>query len=524
MLSLRLRLNELCSPSWSWRGGRWTNGDNSIRPVESPALVSRLIYDQTGRAAVITCEHTGALVPRVSADRQPVVVADVRAAVDQAHAVSGDYLTIDLQPERAVLTAGPFGTAPLYLTARGDVLLGSWHLPDLAPFVQADNLVDRAVARRLARQSRYTRETVLADVQRLTERATATFTGAGLSLSYPEPAEHVLRSRRVRPGVDVVAVFGELLANVLAGSPAADGPVGVELSGGADSANVALALAAMRDEPVPSYGLILSGVVGQQQRHRRAAMIECFGLRDTAVRAADHPPFAVTGLRRRGVPHDPTAAYYREAFDALRDAVAVGGSRIVCTGLGGDELVARHPQEWTTAPPSVEVVPWLGPAARAGLSEVDEGVAPIAPVPMTVLMAQATHNPAYLAAGIWPVAPLAHPTLVRFTEQLPVEWRVGKRLLRERLRRRGLAADVIDPALPETFSALMQAGLRRYGLSLLKDMLRESLLVDLGYLDHNALARAYASAGTAAAIPSTLCDAISLEVGLRSFDQGGCRS
>jgi hypothetical protein len=69
----------------------------------------------------------------------------------------------------------------------------------------------------------------------------------------------------------------------------------------------------------------------------------------------------------------------------------------------------------------------------------------------------------------------------------------------------------------------MQTGLRRYGLPVLKGMLAESLLVDLGYLDHAALAASYDHALASTHLPSALCDALSLEVGLRSLDQAGCR-
>jgi asparagine synthase (glutamine-hydrolysing) len=112
--------------------------------------------------------------------------------------------------------------------------------------------------------------------------------------------------------------------------------------------------------------------------------------------------------------------------------------------------------------------------------------------------------------------------LVRFGEQLPLPWRRRKRILRESLRRAGLAAEVVDPPLRETFSELMQVGLRQHGLPILKAMLSESVLVDLGYLDHAALAAAYEIAQAAARVPSVLCDALTLEVGLRSLDQARC--
>jgi asparagine synthase (glutamine-hydrolysing) len=516
VLSLRLRLRDLRSANWSWSGDRWLTAHSVIRPISTPALASTLWIDNTGHGGLLIQEHTGTDRPS-DGQMRPRVVADVGQALTRAAPANGEYLRICWEPGRVALNTGPLGTAPLLLSARGDVLVGSWHLPDLMPMLSLDRLLDRAIARRLTRWPRYSQDTVFHDVYRLTERATATFTERGLSLTYPEPAEHVLRARRLRAGSNVVAAFSNLLTDVLAITPAVQDHAGVELSGGADSANVALALATLHDRPVASYGLVLDGEVGRQQQRRRAAMVRRFGLRDASVRAIDHPPFAPAGIRGRGAPHDPVAAYYREAFDALRDRVAAGGTRVICTGLGGDELMAP-----AGTPLTCEPVPWLGAAARAALTEIDTNLAPVPAAPMTALMAQATHNPAYVAAGIWPVTPLAHPMLVRFGEQLPLPWRRRKRILRESLRRAGLAAEVVDPPLRETFSELMQVGLRQHGLPILKAMLSESVLVDLGYLDHAALAAAYEIAQAAARVPSVLCDALTLEVGLRSLDQARC--
>ncbi|MFF0205845.1 hypothetical protein [Streptomyces sp. NPDC005017] len=48
-------------------------------------------------------------------------------------------------------------------------------------------------------------------------------------------------------------------------------------------------------------------------------------------------------------------------------------------------------------------------------------------------------------------------------------------------------------------------------------MLKESILVDLGYVDGNALATARTNADSAPVVPDLLCDVLALEVGLRSF-------
>ncbi|HEX5407432.1 MAG TPA: asparagine synthase [Pseudonocardiaceae bacterium] len=520
MLSFRIHLQDLRSTNWTWNAGRWTNRESWIQPVDNPALASQITYDWLGQVAIVIYERPTRSCAPWPTERLPVSMAD--AATSFTTTPPGEFLTVHLQPDQVTLAAGPFGSAPLFLAAHRGLLVGSWHLPDLQPLIRVNQLLDRAVTRRLIRQPRYSRDTVFANVHRLTERATATFTGTGLSFCYPTSAEHVLRPRELRSGSDVIEAFDELLASVV-GKPVLGTSVAVELSGGADSANVAMTVASRRAETVSSYGLVLDGSVGRLQQHRRAAMIRQFGLRDTQVAARDHPPFAPTGIRSRAKPHDPTAAYYREAFDALCEAAALDGAQTVYTGMGGDELMARHPHEWSVPRPLPAAAPWLGPASRAALDDIDEDLAPVGHVHLPTLMALASHNPAYLAAGIWPVAPLAHPALVHFAEQLPLEWRTRKRLLRQRLHRAGLSNDVADPYQQETFSDLMQVGLRRFGLPILKHMLDgSSLLVDLGYLDHDALASVYTDALSNGLIPSQLCDAISLEVGLQSLGAAGC--
>lgn len=92
-----------------------------------------------------------------------------------------------------------------------------------------------------------------------------------------------------------------------------------------------------------------------------------------------------------------------------------------------------------------------------------------------------------------------------------------ERMFRDRLRRAGLPEFVAAPTEPENFLAVMESGLRTYGLPLLDEMLTDSLLVDLGYVDADALSRARDHAERTPAVPDLLCDTLALEVGLRSL-------
>lgn len=489
MLSLRLRLADLESPNWQWESGRWGSGESWIAPANVSALVAVLNNDDPQRVTLTVRELKG----------------------DDA-----EFTAVVIKPGEVRLSTGVFGTAPLYLVAVGDVLHASWDIAELHEYLRPDRLVPRAVARALTRQHRYTADTLFEGVHRLTERASAVFTSSGLAMVYPEPAEHVLEPRPLRRGVDPLGVFDALLNEAVEAAPVPTGCVGVELSGGADSGNVALSVGAVGYAEAYSFGLVMGGAIGAQQRERRRLLVELLGFRDTAVPAMQHPPFVPGGVRALGTPHDPAGAFYQEAFDVVRQQVAARGCEVIFTGTGGDEINAHHSR--TSAElPIPEPVPWLtGEAARA-VADVDEHLAPIPVLPVPTLIASGLHNPGYLRVGVWPVNPLVHPRIVRFMEQLSAEHKRGKTLFRERLRRAGLPESVASPAEPENFLAVMEAGLRTYGIPILDGMLRESLLVDLGYVDPKALALAREHAERAPRVPDLLCDTLALEIGLRAL-------
>ncbi|WKX70537.1 asparagine synthase-related protein [Streptomyces sp. XD-27] len=489
MLSLRIRLEDLKSANWRWSTDQWTNGASWIKPVASSVLTRTLVNNHGHRCTV---------------------------TVEERKAGERDFTTVAMEQGRVRLSAGVFGTAPLYLMAVGDELHGAWDLAQLRPYLRTGRVVPRTVARILTRQHRYTTDTLFEGVYRLTERATAVFTASGLTVRYPEPAEHVLEPRTLRLGVDPVDVFSSLLSEAVRETPTATECVGIELSGGADSGNVALSVRAARCNRVYSFGLVMSGSMGAQQRERRRRFVDHCGFRDTAIPAMQHPPFVPGGVRALGKPHDPAGAFYQEAFDVLRAQAAARGCDVIFTGNGGDEINAHHSR--TSAElPMTEPVPWLGSKAKQALADVDEQLAPIPVLPIPALMAFGLHNPGFLRVGVWPVSPLVHPRIVRFMEQLPHEHKRGKAMFRERLRRAGLPESVASPAEPENFLEVMETGLRTFGLPTLDSMLRESLLGDLGYVDPKALAQAREDAERTPVVPDLLCDVLALEVGLRAL-------
>ncbi|MEU3771590.1 asparagine synthase-related protein, partial [Amycolatopsis keratiniphila] len=379
MLSFRLALNAGADPAWRWDTDRWRRGDSWIHPVVHPAL-RHDIDDCPGATTILVRDAATQLTLPEATTHKP-------SADGVGGAERGDALLLRIQPGRITLTAGIGGTAPLYLAVDGDILHGSWDLPALRHLTQRSSLLDRAVTRALTRRHRYSSDTLFIGVTMLTERATATFTAAGLNVTYPTPARHVTRARALRPGVDTTAALAHLLTDALRPWQDTGAALGLELSGGLDSGTVAIAARSTTSTPLRSFGLIVDGALGAEQHRRRVAITKQIGAKDDILRAHDHAPFCEKGVRASGAAHDPRGEFYREAFESLADRASRSGVEIMLTGNGGDEIVAPRVDELPPPPPQpLTEVSWLGPRAREAVTTIDDNLAPSAVLPTPTLM------------------------------------------------------------------------------------------------------------------------------------------
>lgn len=473
MLELTISLADAAGP-WAWSDGSWRSGASVIEPFTHPAL------ETVARAADD--------VHRITI-RERCPGQDGRPHRDDW---PGDFVTVELGAGTVRVHAGQRGTAPLYLAADGRALHGSWDLARLRGVVSADRLDDREAARLLTLRYRYGHDTLFRDARRLTERSAAMFTDDGLTMHYPGDALHG-QARALRPDADVIAGYDRLLRSAVAERSYAPDTTCAELSGGLDSANVAATLGILHPGRIAASAMILPGETGAQQAGRRADLIRHLrlGPGDCTVDFAGLLPFAPPGRRAGGEFVTPYEDLYDEAKTALNATVAAQGVRVVFTGIGGDEMVARTVAEHDHLPLGTgrAPMPWISQKTREIAEDSDTGIAPAAVVNEMTLTAQACAAPAFLRAGIWPVHPLAHPDLVRFGEWLPANWRRHKRLHRARLEAAGCPRGLLEPKLRENFTPVMRQALREHGLPLIGRMLRDgSPLIERGFIDPDGLA------------------------------------
>lgn len=401
------------------------------------------------------------------------------------------------------LESGHWGTAPVFFVADPGVLRGDWDAARLLPRLSAASLNPARAARYLAEYANpYARDTLFHRLQLLTERACARWDGDALAITYPEPW-HRPRASDLRDGADPVRGLTDILdASIARWLDLSHLTIGVEVSGGLDSALVASRAAARRGG-LRSYGVALIDGPTRQQDARRAEIAARFELRDTATAMQAFLPLAPGSCRlSRRAPSLPWEEGYYETFDALLAGAAADGIDVLMTGFGGDELCGLRPSELRAvraslgtrpqpaSPEPALPAPFLTPRARALLDDTLE-LPPRAASSESSIECAALSAARYLRHNIWPVHPLCTPELVHFCARLPPAWRYQRRIERDALTRAGLSSRITHPTHTDNFVPAMVAALRGPSQPVLRTLFATPALHDMGIVDRDALVEAY---------------------------------
>lgn len=526
MFGMAIRAGERTAWRLDSGSGSWLAGDSRFAPYRHELLEHGVVTDGSSTLLVVRERVTGRVPPswiQHDGRRDRVAPDAFREAVRDARDWPLDYVSVLVEPVpwRVTVSAGRWGVAPVYLAAEDGWLHASWEMGDVTSQVSRVRLVDAAVARTLTYWRRYSAETLYAGVYRLTERARAEFDGARVAIAYPQEAEHA-RPRVLREGANPLPAFDALLDAAVGCRPYRAAGSAVELSGGMDSTAVALTLGERDPGQLTRAAMLIGGDAGAQQARRRAAIGRHARLSPTdhTVQGMNMVPLRPGGAVSAGREVDPDFEPFADAVDAMVSQCADAGVTTTFGGSGGDEMLALRP--WERAEP-LDAQHWLTPAwvtdrTIAALRDGEHRLAPASVISEMTLIGAAVHHPIQLRRGVWPVHPLADPSLIRFGEWLPETWRRGKRLFRDRMRARGMTGELVVPPLRENLAGMMGAGLRRHGLPLLRRYLAEGLVVaELGYVDPGRLREALdiAECLPEEEIDRRLYPVLSLELALR---------
>lgn len=427
---------------------------------------------------------------------------------------------------RVRLHCGQWGTCPVYLTCTDAGLWAHWDAVELYPLLSNTALSMPFAAHFLAGlDDVYAVDTVFPKIRRLTAGASAEWsahTGA-IDFTLPEPvaqpAPHTLAG-----GADVLGAVDRTLLACAARYKQENVTCGSLLSGGLDSAIVAIAASRVRPEQaLQSFGMLVPRESQHGQKRRRRALVQQFGFHDTAIEAESHFCFDPNHRRIQELRVAPWDEFYYEAFEALLDAACRQGVQEMVTGNGGDELCLLHDFEAPNTTPADAAVlpPFLSPQIVQAYRDTRDSIsrAPLALLPSSALGAASASAPLFSRKGVWSLSPLCTPELIRLCRRLPLEWRKNRRLWRDYLATLGVTQAVTHPHRTEDFGVMMEKSLRaRAGF--LSELFAGSLLADAGMLDASLLVkdfRRWCAGGALAYDVAHFMYVINLELGLRSM-------
>lgn len=319
------------------------------------------------------------------------------------------------------------GTSPLFACCFQNRLTLSWRYEDVLGAVGAINPDIEFCRRFVNGGSSRTREQIIRGTYNFWPGELISFGADGLAIEEAS-VRPIPSPTPIKDDGDVSGAFFELLKRELNRyRKRAKAPL-VEVSGGLDSATLALAAGAVL-EGASSYGLIQLGVAGQQQQRRRLELISKTGLIDFEIPANTIPPFA--GLQAEECQVGVFDDNHRPSCAAALDTHPNGPFDLVIAGIGGDELMMENTY-----------------------SSEDGEVSGV--VCSSAVVAGAARADMFMRRGIWPINPLASIDIVDFCRSLPGAFRHKRELIRFNLARLGMSDGFLFPRYMEHYGEVMR--------------------------------------------------------------------
>lgn len=476
----------------TWHEGRVTIGRSHVAPY-THAMLETVLVRAPGRWFLVVRERKADSNGDTNTHTPVVDVRDdatFHSLHQQCLLWPLDYIMVEAAQagHRLRIRAGLLGTAPIYCRVMDDQVTLSW---DSRDFASSPAMIDMEVAsHQLALHTTYAARQLYTGVVMLTERASLHVEPGRARYRYPEAMEEGAPAQD--DGEDMLPHFSEALMRAVSLRPWPEQGVSLELSGGMDSATVAVTLARLHGD-IDSKGILLDGEVRDPQVRRRRLIAERLGLSDHTVDIASYPPGLDLGPSPE--PYGFSREFYLEACSALWTSAREKGRHTLFTGVGGDELFPAYLDEVSVGTAKGPV--WardarsyaeglLTPRALAAARSRPLFDAPTSPVPVTSLLANACRSADLLKHGQWPVHPLSDPRLAYMCHRLPRSSREGREIMRRYLESH-LGGDVFPKGyLKETFAHVLPPLIAQHAGSLAAQ-LKECALADLGLVDREAI-------------------------------------
>ncbi len=412
--------------------GRILFGASHITPF--PHRLLRAVVVDTDDAVTVACLERFRDDPDGLDLVRPEQARDAADRLDtiRSHLLDWSILTIDRVSGLISYEASLVHSAPVFFRTAASHVAIDWDSSRLLRDTSV-SIHWPVMMAQIAGMLAYTPQTPIAGLYRSLAGATLTIHGATVDARLPEAmampgAQDLLQDQSAED------LLYETVLLLMAARDFDSERTAVELSGGMDSALIALAAADISGPGLLSYGAQFRGAMGDAQRSRRDLLCRRGQFEDIVVPANRFPPFGPGSARRTPFGVWPQDENYPELFEAIFDMLARAGIDTLASGFGGDELYAVYTGEEAPDDGSSAATCFAYLTER-GRHLALQGGAPRPQIVLaeTSLLATAARSQRLLRRGIWPIYPYINPILARFVASLPWEYRRDRTVLRRAL-------------------------------------------------------------------------------------------
>lgn len=491
---LKLQISGYFKEPWECKNNKLVQGENFIHPFESPYLENVFLNDGFINVFITRERNFQEEKNTIFNNSQSIRKVDslqLNELINNTKDSELEFIIviINTQNEKTQLIKGISNNVPLYYINNSNLISASWDLNDLYRHLRLENIFNhRMLTSHLLLNFNYSNSTIYNDINILSERSEVTFNGFKSTIKLPEPYP-VHKERTIKNEINIFEVFSSLLRRKLLIHGINLNNFICELSGGLDSAIVAIIAAQINDKPIKTVGMIFNGDMGNQQKNRRREIVEKFHMIDTPAYINGFYPLKNNGETLS----NGKASIYDEIYhDALQYSLSLstldGGA--VLTGIGGDELSIVYESLGTCDKPMLQEKLQNHPFVI--YNKLDEVVSlPHPPITRSAIMSAQARAPIFLKNGLWPINPLCCNQIVKFCQYLPKDTKENRKLHRDILNYHGISKHYIYPQIRENFSEFYETSIKVVNKKNIIKLIKKSQLHDMGYIDKKVLLKSF---------------------------------
>ena len=489
MLKFKIHINNLDN-DWKIEHNTWRNKESFLAPIQSIFIENSFLFSENKCVFIIREKDTTNPNLPLPNNSSKLTQQELDKLLLQLKEWNLELLILelDLVSRNITFSKGSSDKVANYYTIKEGFIYSSWEINDLLVHLDSEIFNKAELLKTLVLMPQKGFDTIYNNIFLLSERSMLSVSTKNSVIELP-PSYPVYQERSVRNEKDIDNCFQEIIYNYIKKFVHKKNiSLACELSGGLDSALIAVSLCRLPNTKISTLGMSLPGVIGDQQQNRRKEIINKFNLSDYSVYALDKGPLFEDGKFLRNGIFSIYDEIYQDSVIEMIECSLITDNGAVFTGIGGDELSLIYENIETSAKDNGFNIGAYDFINDRDLILASSGAdLPNANISLSAIRSAQSRSPVFLRKNLWPINPLCCPDLVKFCQYLPRKIKAKKGIHRKVLENNGLSKEFTYPKIRENFNYVYEECLRKKFKNNILNLINHSKLHEMGYIDKRKL-------------------------------------